>query len=53
MFMEYFARDPKYSRFHEQTKGKKMEFILRASFTLQETRSIHDSMNIPKMEFIS
>ena len=26
---------------------------LRASLTLQETRSIHDSMNIPKIEFIS
>ena len=25
----------------------------RASLTLQETRSIHDSMNIPKIEFIS
>ena len=24
---------------------------LRASLTLQETRSIHDSMNIPKIEF--
>ena len=27
--------------------------ILRASLTLQETRSIHDSMNIPKIEFIA
>ena len=26
---------------------------LRASPTLQETRSIHDFMNIPKIEFIS
>ena len=26
---------------------------LRASLTLRETRSIHDSMNIPKIEFIS
>ena len=26
---------------------------LRASFTLQSSRSIHDSMNIPKIEFIS
>ena len=26
---------------------------LRASLTLPETRSIHDSMNIPKIEFIS
>ena len=25
---------------------------LQASLTLQETRSIHDSMNIPKIEFI-
>ena len=25
----------------------------KASLTLQETRSIHDSMNIPKIEFIS
>ena len=25
----------------------------RASLTLQETRSIHDSMNLPKIEFIS
>ena len=25
----------------------------RASLTLQETRSIHDSMNIPKIDFIS
>ena len=25
----------------------------RASLTLQETQSIHDSMNIPKNEFIS
>ena len=23
------------------------------TFTLQETRSIHDSMNIPKIEFIA
>ena len=29
------------------------EAILRASLTLQETRSIHDSMNIPKIEFVS
>ena len=27
--------------------------LLKASLTLQETRSIHDSMNIPKIEFIS
>ena len=27
--------------------------LLKASFTLQETRSIHDSMNIPKIELIS
>ena len=26
---------------------------LRASLTLHETRSIHDSMNIPKIEFIT
>ena len=26
---------------------------LQASLTLQETQSIHDSMNIPKIEFIS
>ena len=26
---------------------------IQASLTLQETRSIHDSMNIPKFEFIS
>ena len=26
---------------------------LRASLTLQETRSIHDSINIPKIKFIS
>ena len=26
---------------------------LRASLTLHETRSIHDSMNLPKIEFIS
>ena len=26
---------------------------LRASLTLQESRSIHDSMNIPKIAFIS
>ena len=25
----------------------------RASLTLQETRRIHDSMNIPKIEFIA
>ena len=25
----------------------------RASLTLQETRSIHDSVNLPKIEFIS
>ena len=27
--------------------------VLWASLTLQEARSIHDSMNIPKVEFIS
>ena len=27
--------------------------VFRASRTLQETGSIHDSMNIPKIEFIS
>ena len=27
--------------------------FIRASLTLQETRSIHDSMNLPKIEFIS
>ena len=27
--------------------------VIEASLTLQETRSIHDSMNISKMEFIS
>ena len=32
-----FARDPKN----------------RAALTLQETRSIHDSMNLPKIEFIA
>ena len=26
---------------------------VRASLTLHETRSIHDSMNLPKIEFIS
>ena len=26
--------------------------ILQASLTLQDTRSIHDSMNLPKNEFI-
>ena len=26
---------------------------IRASLTLRETRSIHDIMNIPKIEFIS
>ena len=26
---------------------------LQASLSLQETRSIHDSMNLPKIEFIS
>ena len=32
-----------------QSKWSPMGFML----TLQETRSIHDSMNIPKMEFIA
>ena len=27
--------------------------LLQSMFTLQETRSIHDSMNIPKIEFIT
>ena len=29
------------------------DFWKRASLTLQETRSIHDSMNLPKIEFIA
>ena len=32
-----------------QSKGSPLGFTL----TLQETRSIHDSMNIPKIEFIT
>ena len=27
--------------------------VIRASLTLQETQSIHDSMNIPKIKLIS
>ena len=30
-----------------------LQSSFEASLTLQETRSIHDSMNIPKIEFIS
>ena len=26
---------------------------IRASITLQETQSVHDSMNLPKIEFIA
>ena len=35
------------------TQNKCLNKALRALLTLQETRSIHDSMNIPKIEFIS
>ena len=37
---EYFSKEGK-----ESLKG--------FTFTLQETQSIHDSMNIPKLEFIA
>ena len=30
-----------------------LQGTLRDSLTLQETRSIHDSMNIPNIEFIA
>ena len=35
------------------SQSKREARTLRASLALQETQSIHDSMNIPKVEFIS
>ena len=41
-------------KFHEYSGSiAKLNEALSASLTLQEIRSIHDSMNIPKIEFIS
>ena len=39
------------ARLHGLLHSKRQ--ALRASLTYQETRSIHDSMNIPNIEFIS
>ena len=35
------------------TSGSRAKFLAKLLLTLQETRSIHDSMNLQKIEFIA